>query len=129
MKRTGNDKDSSVDDIKHYVNNWYPREVLRRTNWFYRVDALRPHDIREMNILWELCGLLKNYATQFIILVYSLRTIISASTDQVFAKTFDGIVRTIITMIEMFWLEGYCYFLDFLTIAYYPVTNRITREV
>ena len=32
-------------------------------------------------------------------------------------------------MIEMFWSEGYCYFLDFLTIAYYPVTNQIVRQI
>ena len=60
-----------------------------------------------MDTLWELCELLKDYATQFIIWAYSLRTIISASTDQVFAEKLEGIVKTIITMIEMFWSEGY----------------------
>ena len=82
-----------------------------------------------MDTLWELCELLKDYATQFIIWAYLLRTIISASTDQVFAEKLEGIVKTIITMIEMFWSEGYCYFLDVLTIAYYPVTNRIVRQI
>ena len=55
--------------------------------------------------------------------------IISASTDPIFTEKMEGIVTTIITMIQMFWSEGYCYYLDFLTIAYYPVTNRITRQV
>ena len=72
---------------------------------------------------------MKDYATQFIIWAYSLRAIISATTDHVFAEKLEGIVKTIITMIEMFWSEGYCYFLDFLTIAYYPVTNRIVRQI
>ena len=83
-----NVEDSSVNDIEHHLNNWYPREVLRRTNWngLYRADALRPHDIREMDTLWELCELLKDYVTPFIIWAYSLRTIISASTDPIFAE-------------------------------------------
>ena len=32
-------------------------------------------------------------------------------------------------MIEMFWSEGYCYFLTVLTIAYYLVTNLIVRKI
>ena len=72
---------------------------------------------------------MKDYTTQFIIWAYSLRAIISATTDHVFAEKLEGIVKTIIIMIEMLWSEGYCYFLDFLTIAYYPVTNRIVRQI
>ena len=124
-----NDEESSIDDIDDELNNWYPRDVLRRTNWLYRVDALRPHDMREMDTLWELCELCKDYATQFIIWAYSLRSIISTSTDPIFSEKIEKIVTTIMVMIQMFWSEGYCCFLDFLTIAYYPVTNRITGEV
>lgn len=58
-----NDADSLADDIERYANTWYPRNVLRITNWSYRVDELRFHDIREMYILWELCKLLKGYVT------------------------------------------------------------------
>ena len=32
-------------------------------------------------------------------------------------------------MTELFWLEGYCYFLDFLRIACYPITNCVTGWV
>ena len=107
------DEDSSVDDIEHRINNWYPRDVLRRTNWLYRVDALRPHDLREMDIIWELCELMQEYASRFIILAYSLRAIVNFTSDHVLAEKLETIVKTIIKLIEMFWSEGYCYFLDF----------------
>ena len=44
--------ESSIDDVEQGLHNWQPRNILRRTNWLYRVDALRPHAIREMPILW-----------------------------------------------------------------------------
>ena len=40
IKMSHNVEDSSVNDIEHHLNNWYPQEVLRRTNWLCRVDAL-----------------------------------------------------------------------------------------
>ena len=58
--------DSSIDDVDQGFQSWYPRDILRRTNWLYRVDALCPHDIREMSVLWELTELFWYYATQFI---------------------------------------------------------------
>ena len=103
-----NDDESSVEETENELNNWYPRDVLRRTNWMYRVDALRPHDIREMSSLWELCVIYKDYAIQFLIWAYSLRTIISASTNPIFTEKMEGIVTIIIVMIQMFWSEGYC---------------------
>ena len=41
------------DDSEHLNHNsvqsmWVPRNILRRTNWLYHVDALRIHDMREM---------------------------------------------------------------------------------
>ena len=32
-------------------------------------------------------------------------------------------------MTELFWSEGYCYFLDFSHISYYPITNCIIGKV
>ena len=32
-------------------------------------------------------------------------------------------------MTEVLWSEGYCYFLDFLYIAYYPIKNCVTGRV
>ena len=51
--------DSSIDNVEQGLHSWYPRDILRRTNWLYRVDALRPHDMREMSVLWELTELFR----------------------------------------------------------------------
>ena len=32
----------------------YSREVLSRTNWLYRIGALRVHDMREMDRMLEM---------------------------------------------------------------------------
>ena len=97
------------------------------TNWLYRVDALRIHDTREMQMSWDVCSLCERYATQFIAWVYSIKAIINMSIDSIIISKFERILSNITKLIEMFWSEGYCYFLDFLRIAYYPVTNRFTR--
>ena len=54
-----------VDEIEETVQTWHPRSVLRRTNWLYRVDVLRPNDILYLNVLWETIELLRDYATHF----------------------------------------------------------------
>ena len=50
---------SNIDTIENELNSWYPCNMLRRTKWIYRVDALRNHDMRGMHILWEVVELLK----------------------------------------------------------------------
>ena len=88
---------------------WYPRDILRRTNWLYRQDALRVHDIREMSILWELTWLCRGYATQFLLWAYAL---IDAS------RLLNGFLHSsmqktylfVIDMVSLLWSEGYCYF-------------------
>ena len=120
------DIESGIDhNVESYIQNWYPREILRRTNWLYRVDSLRMHDVREMNIMWELACLFKYYATQFLLwsflLAKKMRQTINDSIKQTVKKAWK-----ITTSMVMFLLsEAYCYFLDFIEIAYYPETNRM----
>ena len=57
----------SVDEIERAVSLWRPRAVLRRTNWMYRVDALRPLDIDHLHLLWDNVIILREYALQFLI--------------------------------------------------------------
>ena len=57
----------SVNDIESELETRRPRDVSRRTNWLYRVDALRNYDRREMSVIWELTELCRGYNTQFII--------------------------------------------------------------
>ena len=129
-----NELSSSEDDDSDAINHdysqlsWMPRDILRRTNWLYRVDALRIHDLREMHNLWEICNLFEKYATLFVAWAYSIKAIMSSSTDNIVISKLNNIFTIVTKLIEMFWSEGYCYFLDFLRIAYYPVTNRFTRN-
>ena len=124
------DSSSTDDDDNEDLNHdssllqWVPRTILRRTNWLYRVDALRNHDLREMHNIWEICNLFERYATQFIAWAYSIKAFIATSTDNIAISKFQKIFTIVLKITEMFWSEGYCYYLDFLRIAYYPVTNR-----
>ena len=43
----------SVNDIESELETWRPQDVLRQTNWLYRVDALRNYDRHEMSVIWE----------------------------------------------------------------------------
>ena len=61
------DSDTSIENIEENLASWYPRDILCRTNWLYRVDDIRPHDIREMCIMWELAELFQGYAYPYII--------------------------------------------------------------
>ena len=54
---------SNINNIENGLNSWYPCGILRRTNWPYRVDALRNHNIREIQILWELADIFEGYVT------------------------------------------------------------------
>ena len=98
----GMSSDSSIDDVDQAIQTWYPRDILRRTNWLYRVDALRPHDLREMSVLWELTQTFRYYATLFIAWAYSIRSVISNSSDHIYAERLENVVKLIIKMIELF---------------------------
>ena len=117
---------SSEEGIESELESWRPRDILRRTNWLYRVDALRNYDIREMSVLWKLTELYRDYATQFLIWAYAIRLILLSTVDESTKERLEKTFKMIIQMTEIFWSEGYCYLLDFVSIAYYPVTNRFT---
>ena len=84
--------------------------------------------MREIQVVWDVCSLCDRYTAQFIAWAYSIKAFIGLLTNSIVIGKFKTVLRIITKTIEMFWSEGYCYFLDFLRIAYYPVTNRFTRE-
>ena len=53
----GNDNQQNALEGEDSLRNWSPRNIISRTNWLYRVYALCNHDIREMNLLWEISSL------------------------------------------------------------------------
>lgn len=68
---------SIIDEIDEVVHESYPRRVLNRTNWLYRQDALRPRDIDEMTVLWEMVVMLKSYVLHLLVLGSSIRSVIA----------------------------------------------------
>ena len=70
---------SSIGNIESGLNSWHHRDIIRHTNWLYRVDALCNHDMREIQIICEVASIFKSYAAQFIIWEYTIRSVISSS--------------------------------------------------
>ena len=101
--------DEDVDDIENAIRSWHPREVLRRTNWLYRVDALRPLDIREMNLLLDLIYLHQMYAQQFVIWGYSLKRISLQRNQIANPSRLSSLIQLVLKMAQLFLSEGYCF--------------------
>ena len=57
----------SIDDFTNGLSEWYSRNILRRTNWLHRIDALHNHDICEMSLIWEVAELCQFYPLTFLI--------------------------------------------------------------
>ena len=67
--------DEETGDVEEEV--WLPRRSVRDTNWMYRVDALRTHDHREMEVklhhsLALLCNALQALAYAFTFPLYGV---------------------------------------------------------
>ena len=104
------------------MRQWYPRDLLRRTNWLHRVDALRIHDIREMRLLWEATSMIQDYCHMFVIWANVIMSVINSSTNGV-GNHLHKVLETIMSILQMLLSEGYCYFLDYMKIAYFPESN------
>ena len=123
------DVNNLIDNVEQSVREWRPRDVLRRTNWLYRVDALRPRDIREMNTLKELVELYQTYAEQFVLWAQTLTIFASRTCNSTDSTRLQKTIETIVQFSRYLLCEGYCFYLDYLQIAFYPCTNRITRSL
>ena len=84
--------------------------------------------MRGMQVIWELTKIRERYTTQFIIWAYAIKVFLQNTIDVAIVSKLESLLTLMIKLIEILWSEGYCYFLDFLRIAYYPVTNRFTRN-
>ena len=45
--------------------------------------------------------------------------------DKVLGVALGRLIYPMMRVVELLWSKGYCYFLDYLEIAYYPSTNRL----
>ena len=123
------DVNNLIDDVEQSISQWRPRDVLRRTNWLYRVDALRPRDVREMDTLIQLVDLYQTHAEEFVIWGHALQIIRDRRPDIAVSRQLNRVIETVIEFSKYLYCEGYCFYLDYIQIAYYPASNRITRSL
>ena len=69
------DVNNFIDNVEQSISQWRPRDVLRRTNWLYRVDVLRSRDAREMDTLKKFVDLYQRYVEKFIVWGHMLEII------------------------------------------------------
>ena len=103
---------------------WYPRHILSRTNWLYRVDALRNHDLREMTDLWVVSEFCLKYLHQLVLWGHVVNQMLITSINETSKGLLHSTFNFIIELIQLVHSEGYCFYLDYLHIAYYPSSNR-----
>ena len=58
--------------------------------------------------------------------MYIIKSVSHSSSGIVYEKHLKRVLDIIIDMLQLLCSEGYCYFLVYLTIAYYPDTNLQT---
>ena len=120
---TNSMNEEDIEDAERQIRWWYPRQILRRTNWLYRVDSLRIYDTREMGVLWYLSQQYLEFATMFHTWEAVLLSCARSCCERLKEKT-EGIARLVHRMSKLLLSEGYCHWLSFLEIAFYPDTNR-----
>ena len=69
---------------------------MRCTNWLYRVDALRNHDIREMELLWEVALLCLEYCNIYVALANVIQYLSTNATAQAFKTVLDEMLTLLI---------------------------------
>ena len=73
-------------------------------------DALCPHDIRKMDLLWDLTVLCHNYTMLFLVWVQVIVYLSISTKDQIFSANIYELVKPMTKVIELLWSKGYCYF-------------------
>ena len=120
------DQQDRLDEVENAVTRWHPRAILRRTNWLYHVDALRPTDLTYLNSLQDVIIILREYATQFLTMagIWVHLKVHGRTVD--IRERANTLFPVVIAMSQVFVSEGYCYLMDYFQVAYYPSTNRIS---
>ena len=72
MSNTYNSDDNPPDipdlnELDGFVRRWFPCNMMNRKNWLQHADALRVHDVREMNVLWEVAEICLEHYNQFVL--------------------------------------------------------------
>jgi hypothetical protein len=116
-----------MDKAEEDIRWWYPRQALRNTNWLYRTDALRVRYLRTLQMLWFQAQHFLEMATQWVVFLHGIVGFMNQLYHQGRQALFKQVHRLFqITLVlsQVVYSEGYCFLLDFLELAYYPVSNR-----
>ena len=76
---------SNIHNIESGLNSWYPCDILRCSNFLYRVYALRNHNMREMQIIWEVVSL--------IIWAYAIKLVINSIQYDMLSEGLQKVLR------------------------------------
>ena len=82
-----------------------------------------------MDTLKELVDLYQTYAEEFIVWGHGLKIICVRRPNLAVSIRLERVIETIVQFSKYLLCEGYCFYLDYLQIAYYPASNRITRSL
>ena len=80
-----------------------------------------------MNVIWEVAEMCLEHCNQFVLWAYVIQNVILDATDIIYQTHLKTVLDLIIGVLQMLCSEGYCYFLDYMRIAYFPNTNRPTQ--
>ena len=81
-----------------------------------------------LNALEDVILLLREYTTQFLTMATILfRLKVHGRTEDIRHRA-EAIFPVVIGLSHVFVSEGYCYLMDYCQIAYYPSSNRISRQ-
>lgn len=83
-------------EVEENLRNWFPRNIIRRTNWLYRIDALRNHDIREMNLLWEILSLFLEQCEQFVVWTFMIKHLMINASDSIYFVTLKEYIQLLL---------------------------------
>ena len=114
---SGND-DEQQSQIPHEL--LLPRDVLSRTNWLYRVDALRVHDLREMEISYYLANFYLGYISRLLVMSTSILTYIRNPFMVSIRSQLYQVYDNVSAMLHLAYSEGLCSLLELISISYYP---------
>ena len=128
MPSSDDDDSNSSSSVSDDWNRWLPRRNLRETNWLYRVDTLRPHDNREMDLYLRLSQGLLFCTMKFIVYAFSLKMLISSESNANIKAALHQVFDKVMGSVYIVQSEAYCSFISFLEIAYYPTHNMITKS-
>jgi hypothetical protein len=116
-----------VRDAQWIEQWWLPRYCLMRTNFRYRNDALRPRDLRNLDILWNRAEMFLHYLLEWVVYAHGIAAILIRAQRRG-CEHLIGRLRVHLDLVlgisRFLYDEGYCTYLSYLELAYYPVTNR-----